>query len=245
MLNRNPNRKDSEVRQECRLFVIGLAILACVALPVRFGSNSFSQQRTDCEKCFMTKDDLATMFSGPKMVGFSQFSENGIIEKEPVPKTQHSSFRNDSVGTDAADIPEGGGSFDIVVRKDVSQLDEKTGRRLGFGLRSTEWSSLFFQVLGCPPAEPYVASEDIDAWTENRKASFQATIPEYPLLARMWDPFRNIWYSPDEIAALKVECQAVSQRYSNTSLSSSALQKIEAACDEALKDGLALFLVGD
>jgi hypothetical protein len=244
VLSRNQYSKDPQPRQDYRMFVAGLAVLVCLAVPVRLSSNSFGDQ-TQCENCIMTKDDLARLFSGPKMAGFSQFSEKGIVEKTPSPQSQDSTFVSDDVAANETELPSGGGSYDIVLMNDVARIDEKTVRRLGFGLSSTEWSSLFFEVLDCPDAEPYVVDSDIDVWTENRRISFQSAIPQYPLLARMWDPFKNIWYSQAEISALKRECQAVSQTHSNTRLSASALQKIEAACDEALNNGLGLFLVAD
>lgn len=153
--------------------------------------------------------------------------------------------QNDTQAVDTAGLSFGGGSFSIAACKDPAHPDEETDRHLGLTLHAAEWSSLFFQVLGCPLAEPYVVGEDIDVWTENRKTAFARAIPEFPLLARLWDPFRNVWYGPEEISALKVECQTIRERFSNTPLSSAGLRKLEAACDESLKSGLGLYLVGD
>ena len=194
----------------------------------------------------MNKDDLAKLFSGPEMVGFSQLSdERPLHKKANVHSGERSPLEVESRNVETDDPSAGGGAFDIVVRENLSQLNEKTDHRLGFGLHSAEWSSLFFRVLGCPLAEPYVVGEDIEVWTENRKTAFQRAIPEYPMLARLWNPFSNVWYGPDDIVMLKLECQRVMQRYSKTDLAFRALLKIETACDEASNEGLGLQFLGD
>jgi len=61
----------------------------------------------------------------------------------------------------------------------------------------------------------------------------------------MWDPFQHVWYRPDEIIALKHECQMSGQLESNTRSSRQGLRKLEAACDETLSVGLGLYLLSD
>jgi len=194
----------------------------------------------------MNEDDLAKIFSGSDMASFSQFSERGIIEGK-MPVSNREIFASEDSGQipTANDSVQGGGGLDFIVRKDPSQLNETTDHRLGFALRSVEWSSLFFDVLGCPLAEPFVQGDDIHRWTENRKTRFEGAIPQYPLLARMWDPFQHVWYSPDEIIALKHECEMAAQLDSNTRSSKQGLRKLETACDEALSAGLGLYLLSD
>lgn len=239
--------KDLQSPRSGRLtLTIACFVLAVLAVLIHFDSKSLSEQRTNCEECLMREDDLAELFSGPQMTSFSEFTNKKSVEKNSTaPNREQSALQSDRRDVNTGAFSFGGGSFSMVILKDLSHPNEETDRRLGLTLHSTEWSSLFFHVLGCPLAEPYVVGEDIDLWTENRKTSFERAIPEFPMLARLWDPFRNVWYSPDEIPALKVECQAIKQRYSNTPLSSDGLRKLEAASDEALKVGLGLYLVAD
>jgi hypothetical protein len=228
-----------------RLLAIGIVLLAWEASSVEFNPSSLSRSEP-AQECSMNKDDLSKTFSGPEMASFSQFSEKGIVEEDSVvlDRGPFSSDDKEQILNSRHSV-EGGGGFDFIIRQEPSQLNEKTDRRVGFALRSIEWSSLFFETLGCPLAEPYVASEDIEVWTANRRIQFERAIPKYPLLARLWDPFRNVWYSPDEILALKNECEIVEGLDSNTDFSKAGLRKIEAACNEALSTGLGLYLVSD
>ena len=137
-----------------------------------------------------------------------------------------------------------GGGYDLILVRDHTLLNEQTNRRLETAFYGSEWSALFFDVLGCPKPRPYLPEDDIDAWMEKRKLNFQLAIPDYPLLARMVDPYSDVWYLPQEVPDLRSECVTITARTKDpTALE--GLHKLIFACDKSLETGLGLFLVSD
>lgn len=64
------------------------------------------------------------------------------------------------------------------------------------------------------------------------------------MLARMWDPYTNIWYAPEEAFDFDLSVKWLKARLKNA-LASEGLRKLSAACGQAINPGLGLFLVGD
>jgi hypothetical protein len=113
-------------------------------------------------------------------------------------------------------------------------------------LKSNEWGALFFDVLGCPRAtdEPSFPDESPQNWAERYMTKFEQAIPEYPMLARMWDVYGYASYMPGEVTALREECLKVQAATSNEE-ALSGLRSLLAACEEAVRSGNGLFLAGD
>ncbi len=147
----------------------------------------------------------------------------------------------------ATPTPDGrslGGGFDLFLARHSDLLDKGTARHLETRLWGSDWLALFFDVLKCPKPRPYLSDENIDAWTEERKLNFQKAIPDYLLLARIYDPYSDVWYSPQEVLPLRGECLSVTARTKNES----ALQGLNTlidACDKASQSDLGLLLVSD
>jgi len=142
----------------------------------------------------------------------------------------------DSAGVGILDIylvrdPE---SFDLTFRGG----DRDSGLRIG----GSQWGELFFDSLKCPlpPSEP----GDMSTYAQRREAQFRECLPRNPMLARIWDMFVDAWYRPGETAALRAECVEIhAQKPSAKALK--MLETLTAACDEALKEGMGLYLVCD
>ena len=132
----------------------------------------------------------------------------------------------------------------IVKRQPTGEWTEITDRRLPLFFEGPEWSSLFHDVLRAKDRDPLSPSEDLDKWSQRQRARFQESIPDYPMLGRIWDTYIDVHYQPEEVRRLRDECLRVKSSTSNpTALS--GLDKLIAASDEALKDRLGLSLLSD
>ena len=105
---------------------------------------------------------------------------------------------------------------------------------------------LFYGVFSCPSAsdEPLLPGETEEEWEERFSRKFQQSIPDYPMLGRLWDLFMYASYKPEEVNRLRDECLKVKDSTSNEK-ALGGLAKLVKACDEALKRGYGLLLVPD
>lgn len=138
------------------------------------------------------------------------------------------------------------GSLDLHVVHDPSgQYDVAKGDRyLGIAFEPLEWEALFFDVLHCPEAEPFVDGEDLDKYYERHRRRFQQAIADYPMLGRIWDIYEDVRYMPEEVNLLRDECLRVQTSTSNA-LALEGLRKLILACNEALKLGMGLYMASD
>lgn len=113
-------------------------------------------------------------------------------------------------------------------------------RSLGIDFLGKEWGALFFKVLECPE-EPDDYSKEI---YEQYKMQFQATIPQYPYLARIWDIYIDIYYKPEEIKDMLGECIQIKSQSANV-LAEQGLTKLIKACEIALRENSGLLLLSD
>lgn len=120
----------------------------------------------------------------------------------------------------------------------------RTDRTLPIYFEGPEWSALFHYVLRVTDREPLVADEDFAEWGERQRVRFQKSIAEYPMLGRIWDTYIDVSYRPEEIPQLRDECLQVKASTSNP-VALRGLEKLIAACDEALKDSLGLSLLSE
>jgi hypothetical protein len=138
------------------------------------------------------------------------------------------------------------GSLDLhIVHDPNGQYDAAKGDRyLGIAFEPTEWEAVFFKVLHCPEAEPFIQGEDLDEYYERYRRRFQQAIADYPMLGRIWDMYEDVCYMPEEMNLLQNECRRVQTRTSNA-YALEGLRKLRFACNEALKLGMGLYMASD
>ncbi len=122
--------------------------------------------------------------------------------------------------------------------------NETTDRRLPLFFEGGEWSALFHDVLRSEGGDPFMPGDDINEWTEKHRIRFQGSIPNYPMLGRIWDTYIDVSYHPEEMSQLRDECLRVKATTSNP-VALRGLDKLIHGCDEAIKYGLGLQLAGD
>lgn len=121
---------------------------------------------------------------------------------------------------------------------------DRGDRYLQLYLDGPEWEALFFDTLGCPEPEPYIEGENPEEADNRLRVKFQQAIPQYPMLSRLWDPYRHAGYNLDQVKRLRDECLKI-QSDANNSWASAALGKLIQACEEAIMNRQGLFFVAD
>ena len=133
----------------------------------------------------------------------------------------------------------------FVLKRKLEGWDENTDQHPHIpDLDADRWGALFFNVLNCPEADPYIPGADINDHTERFRIQFQRHLSDLPMLGRMWDFYNDAWYAPEEIERLREECLKVQAGASNT-LALEGLGLLLRACDEASAARLGLLLVAD
>lgn len=74
--------------------------------------------------------------------------------------------------------------------------NDSTDRTLPVFFDGAEWSALFRDAIRIKDREPLVPGEDFDKWIERQRVRFQESIPEYPMLGRIWDTYIDVSYHP-------------------------------------------------
>jgi hypothetical protein len=139
------------------------------------------------------------------------------------------------------------GCLDLVLVKESRLENGETNREnryLGIGFTGGDWEAIFFDTLHCPEYEPYNFDEDIDAHTERQRQLFKQSIPEYPMLGRIWDMFEDVSYNSEESKQLREECLKLKSLTTNLR-AIRGLEKLIAASDEAIIADTALWLASD
>jgi hypothetical protein len=117
--------------------------------------------------------------------------------------------------------------------------NESTDRRLPLFFDGTEWTGLFHDALRVQVGEPFEPGEELDEFNFRKKTKFQESLPSYPMLGRIWDTYIDVNYEPQEIYRLRDECLLVKASTSQP-VALRGLEKLIAACDEAIELGLGL-----
>jgi hypothetical protein len=160
------------------------------------------------------------------------------VAREMLKNMVYKEHAEDEMGT-------GTGGQELVLRRHPSGAwNESTDRVLGMYLGGLEWSAVFQQVLGCPDGTPFKPGDILDEWKKKHQAQFQESIPDYPMLGRIWDTYIDVHYQPEEVRQLRDECLRVKSSTSNP-VALRGLDKLIAACDGALKGGLGLSLLSE
>jgi hypothetical protein len=135
----------------------------------------------------------------------------------------------------------GNGTLHLCVVRTLGEWNDSAGDRyLKVDFNSRNWASIFFETLHCHPEwTPYVEGEDINDHTERNRQLFQQSIPDYPLLGRIFQMYEDYVFSPEELGGLREECLKV-KAIVQSPAADLGLRKLIYACDEASKHGLHL-----
>lgn len=137
------------------------------------------------------------------------------------------------------------GRQELVLRLHPSGAwNKSTDRALTIFFDGSEWSALFRYTLHAKDRDPFVHTEAIDKWRERQRVRFQESIPNYPMLGRIWDTYIDVAYQPEEIPKLYNECLRVKSSTSNA-MAIRGLEKLMAGCEQASKIGAGLVLLSE
>jgi hypothetical protein len=192
----------------------------------------------------MSQEDIIRLLKEGQEKGYIRGNlPNDREELQALARTIHSEMIYQQ--SSEAEMRTESGRQELVLRLQPSGAwNESTDRALAIFLDGAEWSALFRDALRTKDREPLVAGEDLDKWRERQRVLFQESIAEYPMLGRIWDTYIDVNYQPEEISQLRDECLRVKANTSNP-VALRGLDKLVAACDEALKGTLGLSLLCD
>ncbi len=122
----------------------------------------------------------------------------------------------------------------VLKREPAGDWNETTDRLLPLFFEGREWSALFYDVLGCPTAHPFIPNDKLEEWKQRQIIKFQAAIPDYPMLGRIWDTYIDVTDEPYEVNQLRDECLKVKATTTNA-IARRGLDKLLHACDDAVK----------
>jgi hypothetical protein len=221
------------------------------AAPILFtqGAQTDNGQATvkDMKKKTMTPDEILEVLRQGKRDGFvfgdipeddEKARELAIVLHKELTRVGIENQNPSNPGT------ESGRQDLILMRQPQGVFDHDTDQALGIFLGGPEWSAIFYDVLDARTSETFVPGDNINEWTEKHRVEFQAKLPNYRMLGRIWDTYINVNYQPEEITKLREECLKVKSSTTNP-LALQGLDKLIYACQAALKSGLGLHLAAD
>ena len=115
---------------------------------------------------------------------------------------------------------------------------------VGFDFHWNDWEALFRTALNAAERDEYVQGEDIDEFHERNRRKFKDSIPDYPLLGRMFDMYEDAAFEATELECLRSECL----RVCNDAIHNDAVRaanRIILACNKASESGLGLLFISD
>lgn len=136
----------------------------------------------------------------------------------------------------------GNGSLHMCLVRDPKNwrgVEQTDGFYMELDFHGSDWDALFIDVLGFPGWDEYVEGDDVFELHERNRKKFERTIPEYPMLARIFDMYEDYQFAPDEVLELREECERVKLTTSNPG-ARKALRKLILASNEATKRGFHL-----
>ncbi|MBA2734380.1 MAG: hypothetical protein H0U54_16070 [Acidobacteria bacterium] len=118
-------------------------------------------------------------------------------------------------------------------------------------IEGQEWEELIFKVLQAPEFQEYVEGENSNVYYKRQEKLLKEylTGKGYPMIGSLWCSFiwwndRDVNYLPSEVHQLLAECLKIQKNTENV-YALSALEKLIAACNEALKINSGLCLLTD
>ena len=143
--------------------------------------------------------------------------------------------------SDNADLFDGFGNGShhlwVVCDPDWRPYDKGNAWYLELDFHRSDWYALSIDELHCPEC-------DLNETRERNYEIFRRSIPEYPMLGRIWDNYDDYIFTPEEIGKLRDECLKLKVGISEPN-AVKALRKLVYACDEASKAGCNLMFVCD
>lgn len=117
---------------------------------------------------------------------------------------------------------------------------------LDLDFHGNDWEALLWNALGAGETkyDEYVEGEDIVEFHERNRKKFQQSVPDYPMLARIYDMYEDYLYTPEEITELRSECLRLKTKLTEPN-AVKALRKLIYACNEVSKTGCNLMFVCD
>ena len=192
----------------------------------------------------MTNDELMSLLREGQEQGYIKGNlPSDAEELQALVQTIHENLVDD-VSYQAADNAEPGLQQLIIKHQPAGDWDDSTDRRLPLFLEGPEWTAIFRHTLKAGERDSVLPDEDIDSWSERQRERFKASLPAYPMLGRVWDTYIDVKYEPDEINALRDECNKIKATTSNP-LAVSGLDKIISACDQAIEIGGGILLLAE
>jgi hypothetical protein len=107
-----------------------------------------------------------------------------------------------------------------------------------------DWEALFIGILKVPDCDRYVEGDDINELHERNRKKFDKSIPDCPMLSRLFDMYEDYEFSPEELPKLREECEMLKSRATNAE-GLKALRKLILAADEGSQRGFHLMFVCD
>ena len=141
----------------------------------------------------------------------------------------------------------GNGSLHLYFVRDPANWhgeDRRDAFYIELDFHSSDWEALFIDVLHFPGWDKYIKGDDVNELHERNRKRFEQTIPEYPMLARIFDMYKDYQFTPEELPWLREECLSVKSKTSNPQ-AIRALRKLIFACDEASRRGFHLLFICD
>jgi hypothetical protein len=152
-----------------------------------------------------------------------------------------------AVENPAPDIFEGCGNGTLhtyVVRVPENWNADSGDRHIPVCLNEVDWQAIFFKRLHCPERDAYVPGEDTNDWLNRNRRLFERSIPDYPMLGRIFDMYEDYTFTPNEAALLRDECLRAKASSSEPS-ADVALRKIIYCCNIASAENRHLVFSGD
>ena len=115
---------------------------------------------------------------------------------------------------------------------------------IGFDFHIDDWVALFWNTLNAARREEYTRGEDIAEFDERYRRRFEASLSQYPLLARISGMYEDAAYGAKEVHQLRDECLRV-RGSTKVKEGIRALNKLVLACNKASDRGMALLLMAD
>lgn len=125
----------------------------------------------------------------------------------------------------------------IVCEPSWRPYDGGDARYLELDFHRTDWEALFPGMLGCP-------DYDRNRTTEGNRDLFRQSIPDFPMLGKIFHSYEDYSYNGHDLERLRNECRHLLSRATDTK-AAKALRKLIYASDQAVNAGCALMLVCD
>ncbi|MDQ3686554.1 MAG: hypothetical protein M3430_13280 [Acidobacteriota bacterium] len=143
--------------------------------------------------------------------------------------------------SDNADLFDGFGNGShhlwVVCDPDWRPYDAGNAWYLELDFHSRDWNALFKDELHCP-------DYDSNETRERNYEIFRQSLPNYPMLGRIWDNYMDYRFTPEQIVMLRSECLKLKAGVCDMEVLK-ALRKLIYACGEASRTGCSLIFVCD